>query len=80
MTGLRAHPGHEFWPDDISLLDNQGVDHQRVSLARLLDSRQVSDSYLLALAVAHQGQLATFDRRLVIDAVIGGRQALHLID
>lgn len=80
MTGLRAHPGHEFWPDDISLLDNQGVDHQRVALARLLDSRQVSDSYLLALAVAHQGQLATFDRRLVIDAVIGGRQALHLID
>jgi predicted nucleic acid-binding protein len=75
MIGLRAHPGHDFWPDDITLFDSQRVAH-----ARLLDSEQVSDSYLLALAVAHNGKLATFDRRLVVDAVIGGRQALHLID
>lgn len=32
-----------------------------------------------ALACAHQGQLATFDRRLVADAVHGGAQGLHLI-
>ncbi len=36
-------------------------------------------TYLLALAAAHGGQLATFDRLLVTDAVTGGREALHLI-
>jgi hypothetical protein len=39
----------------------------------------VTDTYLLALAVAHGGQFATFDRRLVAEAVINGPQALHLI-
>jgi toxin-antitoxin system PIN domain toxin len=74
MTTLRGHPGHAFWPDDITLFDPR-----RISFARLLDSSQVSDSYLLALAKAHSGRLATFDRRLVPDAVIGGSQALSLI-
>ena len=68
------HPGHEFWPEDISLLDGQ-----RVHVARLLDSAQVTDTYLLALAAAHGGKLATFDRQLVTNAVINGRQFLHLI-
>ena len=73
LTGLRALPGHVFWPDDISLLD------ARIDCARLLTSAQVTDSYLLALAQAHGGQLATFDRRLVVDAVKGGAQALCLL-
>ena len=67
-------PGHAFWPDDITLLDPARVDGNR-----LLDSAQVTDSYLLALASAHEGQLATFDQRLVADAVVNGAQALHLI-
>lgn len=74
MKGLRALPGHIFWPDDISLLDTEKLD-----ATRLLTSAQVTDSYLLALACAHGGQLATFDRRLVTDAVRNGMQALHLI-
>lgn len=74
MAGLCALPGHVFWPDDISLLDAGKLDS-----TRLLSSAQVTDSYLLALACAHNGQLATFDRRLVIDAVHGGAPGLHLI-
>jgi predicted nucleic acid-binding protein len=66
--------GHEFWPDDITLFDNQ-----RIDISRLLDSGQVTDTYLLALAHAHGGKLATFDRRLVTDAVVSGSKALHLI-
>lgn len=66
--------GHEFWPDDVSLF-NAG----RIKTARMLDASQVTDTYLLALAAAHGGQLATFDRLLVTDAVIGGPAALHLI-
>ena len=71
---LRGLGGHAFWPDDVTLLDSQRVDS-----ARLLDSGQVTDTYLLALAAAHGGQLATFDRHLVTDAVINGARALHLI-
>jgi hypothetical protein len=73
LAGLRALPGHSFWPDDISLLD------ARIDSTRLLHPAQVTDSYLLALALAHGGQLATFDRRLVVDAVQGGAQALCVL-
>lgn len=74
MAGLCALPGHVFWPDDISLLDTKKLDAMRI-----LNSAQVTDSYLLALACAHGGKLATFDRRLVTDAVRGGAKGLHLI-
>ncbi|HEX9199501.1 MAG TPA: TA system VapC family ribonuclease toxin [Acidobacteriaceae bacterium] len=74
LTALCALPSHEFWPEDISLLDARKVD-----CSRLLDSAQVTDSYLLALAGAHGGQLATFDLRLVTDAVVHGARALHSI-
>ncbi|MHB1605671.1 MAG: PIN domain-containing protein [Leptospirales bacterium] len=74
LTSLKALPGHVFWPDDISLLSPGKLD-----FSRLLTSAQVTDIYLLALAVSHQSQLATFDRRLVTDAVVGGADALHLI-
>ncbi len=71
---LLVHPGHESWSDDISLLNARCV-----HAARLLDSAQVTDTYLLALAAVHGGKLATFDRQLVPDAVVNGRQFLHLI-
>lgn len=75
MTVLLALGGHEFWPDDATLFDPA-----RVDITRLLDSAQITDSYLLALARAHGGQLATFDRRVVTDAVVDGHKALHCID
>jgi uncharacterized protein len=74
VAELRRLAGHTFWPDDISLV---GAEH--VEAKRILTSGQVTDSYLLALAVAHEGRLATFDRRLSTKAVKGGRAALHLI-
>ncbi|MDH2917898.1 MAG: PIN domain-containing protein [Sideroxydans sp.] len=74
MVGLRALPGHVFWSDGISLLDTDKFD-----LERLLSASQVTDSYLLALAIANGGQLATFDYRLVTAAVRDGVNGLHLI-
>jgi len=71
---MKAHPGHEFWPDSISLLDTAHVDADR-----LLSSAQVTDSYLLGLAVAREGRLATLDRRLSPSAVRGGQTALKVI-
>lgn len=74
LRELTSLSGHVFWPDDISLLDERWID-----ATRLLTAPQITDSYLLALAVAHEGRLATFDRRLVADAVHGGADGLHLI-
>lgn len=55
---------HAFWPDDVSLLD---ADH--VDVGRLHGHRQVTDAYLLALAVHHDGRLVTNDRRIARVAV-----------
>jgi uncharacterized protein len=75
MMGLRSVSGHEFWPDDLTLFDTK-----RIHATRLLDSAQVTDTYLLALASLHGGKLATFDRRLVTTAVVNGRDAIYQID
>ena len=74
LRTMRSLDAHVFWSDDISLLDEGRVDS-----TRLLNSAQTTDSYLLALAQAHGGQLATFDRRLVVTAIHGGAGALCLI-
>ena len=48
--------------------------------SRLLEASQLTDTYLLALAAARGGRLASFDRRLSCADVAGGREALWLID
>jgi len=74
LRKLRALPGHVFWADDISLMD---ADH--VYARKLLASKQVTDSYLLALAAANAGALARLDRRLSTSAVGDGKAVLRLI-
>ena len=70
-----ANPVHEFWPDDISLLDARRVDPSRVH-----GPKQLTDVYLLALAVKHGGRLVSFDaavaRAAAVDA--GPRHLLAL--
>ena len=75
VARLRELPGHRFWADDLSLVGSAQVD-----LTRILTSGQVTDTYLLALAQANGGKLATFDRRLSVAAVKSGKAALHLIE
>ena len=75
MAQLIRHRQHQFWPDSLSLLGQSAVD-----VSRLLEAGQLSDTYLLALAVNHDGQLVSFDRRLSCEGVAGGREALWLID
>jgi uncharacterized protein len=55
-----AHSGHVFWPDDLDLVG--AITH---SGARLQGHRQITDAYLLGLAMQRKGQLATLDRSLV---------------
>jgi uncharacterized protein len=52
-------PGHEFWPDDLALRDAVA------GLPTVTGHRQVTDAYLVALAVAHGGVLATLDRAVL---------------
>jgi toxin-antitoxin system PIN domain toxin len=66
LSQAAAGSSHEFWPDSLSLLDAGCLRWDRV-----LTSRQVTDTYLLALAVAHEGRLITFDRGISVEAVTG---------
>ena len=65
---------HQFWPDDISLLDVGVVD-----AARIHGPRQLSDIYLLALAMRHGGQFVTFDTSVPLDAIKGAKTTHVLV-
>ena len=65
-------PGHDFWFDDLPL-------RNAVAPGTLLGGhRQVTDAYLLALASAHGGVLATLDRGAAALAR-GGQLVVELI-
>jgi len=61
-----SHAAHRFWPDDLSLLDARAVDGDQIH-----GPRQVTDVYLLALAVKHGGRFVTFDGGIGLSAARG---------
>lgn len=63
-----ASSHHAFWPDDVTLLDETVAD-----AARIHGPRQLTDLYLLALAVHHSGRLVTFDHAIAASAIRGAR-------
>jgi toxin-antitoxin system PIN domain toxin len=63
---------HVFWPDDIALRDSSFFD-----LDRIQGPNQITDIYLLALAVKNGGRLVTFDRSIPL-AAARGAEARHL--
>ena len=73
LRDATAHASHEFWPDSYSLLDPSLIDPTRVH-----GSKQLTDVYLLALAVQHDGRLVTFDSRMALNAVKGATSR-HLV-
>jgi uncharacterized protein len=74
LTAIRGLDGHQFWPDNISL-----VEGSLANPALLSSHSRVTDSYLLALARAKKGKLATLDQKLAAAVVADGRSALTLI-
>ena len=73
LTQATSSSLHEFWAADISLLDPGLVDS-----ARIHGPRQLTDIYLLALAVRRKGCFVTFDASVPPDAVKGARRN-HLL-
>lgn len=70
---FRAATNWEFWADDWSLMDG------RIFESRwLVGHRQITDSYLLALAVHRGGRLVTFDGQIPT-AAVRGAESDHLV-
>ena len=73
LSSGSAEASHAFWPDDISIADEVFFDH-----SRLISHRQITDVYLLALAVKNRGRLVTFDKGVPLAAVRGATKD-HLV-
>lgn len=73
LTRASLAPTHEFWPDEISVLDHAIFDRSRIH-----SSSQLTDLYLLGLAVSRDAGFATFDRSIPLSAVRGAKPR-HLI-
>lgn len=66
------HPAHAFWPDSLSLAQTWAGAGSHV-----IGHQQITDAYLLALAVHHGAKLATADRG--VEQLLGkGKERSHL--
>ena len=74
LRAIRSMSCHRFIGDTLSIDDP----HAFHSLHRV-GPRQVTDVYLLALAVRHRMSFATFDSGVAADRVVGGPAALVVI-
>lgn len=69
---MRELGGH-FWPDELSLRESRLFD-----LARIQGPDQITDMYLLGLAVRRGGRLVSFDRSIALSSVAGA-EPRHLL-
>ena len=68
-----AGPFHEFWQDAISVLEPRIADASRIH-----GPRQLTDLYLLALAVHRDERFVTFDGSVPVSAIRGAERR-HLL-
>jgi toxin-antitoxin system PIN domain toxin len=74
LRAFQKTSDHVFWEDRLSLLDRSIY-----NLDFLKGPRQVTDVYLLGLAMHKGGKLATFDQSIPIEAVKSCSNALELV-
>jgi toxin-antitoxin system PIN domain toxin len=72
LLAMCSAPGHQFWPDSISLRDKN-------QYPVLPGSKHLTDYYLLGLALHRKGKLATLDRRIDASLLPGGTKAYLII-
>jgi len=72
LARLLSQPGHQFWPDSLSLANPH-------SYPGLPASKHLTDFYLLALAIKHGARLSTIDSYIDPATLAGGPSAYHVI-
>ena len=72
IQAMCSRQEHHFWGDDLSIVDCSRFNHGHV-----LGPKQITDVYLLGLAVRNQGRLLTLDGGISAKAVAGASKA-HL--
>jgi toxin-antitoxin system PIN domain toxin len=71
-TRQKSH--HRFWADDLSLTEiSSGV------RTRMQGLKQITDAYLLALAIGHNARFVTFDRGILSLAPQGSAEHSALV-
>jgi uncharacterized protein len=73
FRSFRSSGDHQFWRDSLELTDDI------FNLSFLKGHRQLTDVYLLGLAVKRNGRLATFDRTIPMRAVKGADRETLLV-
>ena len=73
LAAATAQADHTFWPDSISLCDPNHFDTDRI-----LTPRNLTDVYLLGLAIENRGRLVTFDWAIPTRAVAKAKDR-HLL-
>ena len=76
VAGLQqamSHPMHEFWADDINPLQTDAL-----NWAQLLRPNDITDAYLLSLAVSKQACLVSLDLGISLSWVVGAKE-VHLL-
>jgi len=73
LHAFTSTPQHHFWPDSVSLIDNELFRWPAIK-----GHQQLTDVYLLGLAVHNHGRLATFDKSIPLNAVRGASTG-HLV-
>ena len=74
---LRQDPNHHFWANDLPVSDACAE-----SLPRLNGFKQLTDAYLLGLAIHKKARLLTLDRRMLVLAAENSpaREALVILE
>jgi len=75
LQELRAHPGYQYWP-----ISESWAVLTASFAARITGHQQVTDAYLLGLAIKENGVLVTFDRGLRYLAGSEFRQNLLVLE
>lgn len=66
LRSFVSESDHEFWPDGVTIRDATVFATDRIHGAR-----QLTDIYLLGLALRRGGRMVTFDRSIPLSAVVG---------
>ncbi len=74
LLRIRSVPGHEFIPDNLSICDREAIPGLKKT-----SPKQLTDLYLLALAVRHKARFVTLDEKIPAHLVAGGSDACIVI-